>query len=102
GPELVGRREELAALEEEFSRTEAGELRVVLLLGEAGVGKSRLARELLSRHGEVAGLVAQAYPLAASAAFGLWTEAVDPFLRPLSDAEVVELCGGLLDDPRAC
>jgi DNA-binding CsgD family transcriptional regulator len=98
GPELVGRREELAALEEELSRAEAGELRVVLLLGEAGVGKSRLARELLSRHGEVAGLVAQAYPLAASAAFGLWTEAVDPFLRPLSDAEVVELCGGLLDD----
>ena len=53
---------------------------------------------MLSRHGEATGLVAQAYPLAASAAFGLWTEAVDPFLRSLSDAEVVELCGGLLDD----
>ena len=98
GPELAGRREELAALEDELGRAEAGEFRVVLLLGEAGVGKSRLAREVLSRHGEVTGLVAQAYPLAASAAFGLWTEAVDPFLRSLSDAEVVELCGGLLDD----
>jgi predicted ATPase len=97
-PELVGRRQELAALEDDLSRAAAGEFRVVLLFGEAGVGKSRLARELLARHGEVTGLVAQAYPLAASAAFGLWTEAVDPFLRSLPDGDVVELCGGLLDD----
>jgi transcriptional regulator with AAA-type ATPase domain len=68
-PELVGRRQELAALEDDLSRAAAGEFRVVLLFGEAGVGKSRLARELLARHGEVTGLVAQAYPLAASAAF---------------------------------
>ena len=52
-------------------------------------GKSRLGRELLRRHREVTGLVAQGYPLAASAAFGLWTEAVDPFLQSLPDAEVV-------------
>ena len=76
----------------------AGEFRLVLLLGDAGVGKSRLGRELLAAHREVTGLVAQAYPLASSAAFGLWIEAVDRFLRPLSDDEVVELCGGLLDD----
>ena len=97
-PELAGRREEIAALEGELSRARDGNLRVVLLLGEAGVGKSRLGRELLARHRDVTGLVAQAYPLAASAAFGLWTEALDPFLEPLSDSEVVELCGGLLDD----
>ena len=96
--EIVGRREEIAELEDELSRTVAGEFRVVLLLGEPGVGKSRLGRELLARHREVTGLAAQAYPLAASAAFGLWTEAVDPFLRSLPDDEVVELCGGLLDD----
>ena len=68
------------------------------MLGEAGVGKSRLGRELLARHREATGLVAQAYPLAASAAFGLWTEAVDPLLQTLPEEEVVELCGGLLDD----
>jgi predicted ATPase len=28
----------------------------------------------------------------------LWTEALDPFLHSLPDDEVVELCGGLLDD----
>src|SRR5262245_9352318 len=97
-PELVGRREELEALEGELTRSVAGEFRLVLLLGDAGVGKSRLAQELLARHGEATGLVGRAYPLATSAAFGLWTEAVDPFLRRRSDAEVVELCGGLLDD----
>ena len=97
-PGLVGRRDELGALEGELRRAAAGEFRFVLLLGEAGVGKSRLGRELLARHPEVTGLVAQAYPLAASAAFGLWTEAVDPLLQSLPDTEVVELCGGLLDD----
>jgi len=97
-PELVGRGDELAVLDGELSRAAAGEFRLVLLLGEAGVGKSRLGRELLARHPEVTGLIAQAYPLAASAAFGLWTEAVDPLLQSLPDAEVVELCGGLLDD----
>ena len=97
-PALVGRREELGTLEDALSRADSGEFHVVLLLGEAGVGKSRLARELVGGHREVAGLVAQAHPFAASATFGLWSEAVDPFLRSLSDAEVVELCGGLLDD----
>ncbi len=98
GPQLVGRAAELAALNDEFGRAASGEFRVVLMLGEAGVGKSRLGRELLVRHREATGLVAQAYPLAASAAFGLWTEAVDPLLQSLPEEEVVELCGGLLDD----
>jgi ATP/maltotriose-dependent transcriptional regulator MalT len=97
-PELVGRREELGLLEDELSRATASELRAVLLVGEAGVGKSRLARELLARHRDIIGLLARAHPLAATAAFGLWTEAVDPFLQALSDSEVVELCGGLVDD----
>ena len=85
-------------LEDELNGAEEGNFRLVLLLGEAGVGKTRLGRELLARHPEATGLVAQAYPLAASAAFGLWTEALDPFLQPLPDDEVVDLCGGLLDD----
>jgi DNA-binding CsgD family transcriptional regulator len=97
-PELAGRRAEIGALEGELSRAQEGNFRVVLLSGEAGVGKSRLGRELLARHPDVTGLVAQAYPLAASAAFALWTDALDPFLQPLSDGEVLELCGGLLDD----
>jgi hypothetical protein len=34
-PRLVGRRDEMAVLEDEFARAAAGEFRVVLLLGEA-------------------------------------------------------------------
>jgi hypothetical protein len=41
GPELVGRRDELAALEDELARAVAGEFRLVLMQGEAGTGKSR-------------------------------------------------------------
>ncbi len=96
--ELVGRQDELGVLEGELSRATEGAFRLVLLLGDAGVGKSRLGRELLARHPEVTCLAAKAYPLAASAAFGLWTEALDPFLQSLPESEVVDLCGGLLDD----
>ena len=98
GPELVGRRDELARLEDERRRAAAGELRFVLLLGEAGVGKSRLARELLWRRGRATGLFARAHPLGASAAFGVWTEALAPALDALSDEELIDACGGLLDD----
>jgi DNA-binding CsgD family transcriptional regulator/tetratricopeptide (TPR) repeat protein len=98
GPELVARRGELSILEDELARARAGELRVVLVLGEAGVGKSRLARELLRGHRDATGLFARAHPLGAGAAFGLWSEAVDPFLQQLPDREVIELCAGVLDD----
>ena len=48
-PVLVGRREELARLEASFGRAAAGEPSVVLLVGEAGVGKTRLVDELTAR-----------------------------------------------------
>ena len=95
---FVGRREEMAALEDEFARAAVGEFRVVLLSGEAGVGKSRLSRELLARHPEAAGMFARAHPLGVTAAFGVWAEAIDPLLRDRSDAQVTAACGGLLDD----
>jgi len=95
---FVGRQEEMAALEDEFARASAGEFRVVLLSGEAGVGKSRLGRELLTRHPEAAGMFARAHPLGVTAAFGVWAEAIDPLLRDRSDAQVTAACGGLLDD----
>ena len=47
--DLVGREEELELLMRRWSKTKTGEGQVVLLSGEAGVGKSRLAAELLER-----------------------------------------------------
>lgn len=48
---LVGREEELALLLGRWRRVLEGEGRVVLLIGEAGIGKSRLASALLDRIG---------------------------------------------------
>src|SRR5262249_28051161 len=46
---LVGREEELELLLQRWSRAKAGEGQVVLLSGEAGIGKSRLTAALLER-----------------------------------------------------
>ena len=45
--ELVGREEELNLLLRRWSKAKAGEGQVVLLSGEAGIGKSRLTAALL-------------------------------------------------------
>ncbi len=46
GEPLAGRGEELAALSEHFARARAGARQMVLMCGEPGVGKTRLATEL--------------------------------------------------------
>ena len=45
----MGREEETELLLRRWSRAKAGEGQVVLLAGEAGIGKSRLTAELLQR-----------------------------------------------------
>src|SRR5262249_43294442 len=47
---FVGRQQELAALQQALERTGAGHGQVVALVGEAGVGKSRLVYEFLHSH----------------------------------------------------
>ncbi|HEY3239715.1 MAG TPA: AAA family ATPase [Acidimicrobiia bacterium] len=99
GPQLVGRERELAVLEAELDRVADGEFRCVLILGEAGVGKTRLAGELGARHQEDSiYLSARAYPLGGTASFGLWGEALERHLRGLPEEELTDVCGGFLDD----
>ncbi len=53
GP-LVGRERELELIEETVGELKAGRGRILLLVGEAGIGKTRLLRELNARVGEAA------------------------------------------------
>src|SRR5829696_5501152 len=48
-PDVVGRDAELAALESALGRVRAGTPSVLLLVGEAGIGKTRLVQELTAR-----------------------------------------------------
>lgn len=94
----MGRSNEFAELESE-RRAASGQLRVVLLLGDAGIGKSRLAAEFLTRNRERAlALCARAHPLGETSSFGVWGEALESHLRGHDAAYVSEVCEGFLDD----
>ncbi len=99
GIPLVGRAEDLRVLEDEFTRAAGGEARVALVLGEPGVGKTRVSTELTGRHrNEAVALVARAYPLGATASLAPWTEAIERHLRPLEADAVRSLAEPYLDD----
>lgn len=53
GP-MVGRRQELGALASAFARMRAGEALIVHVIGEPGIGKSRLVHEFMKQTGELA------------------------------------------------
>jgi len=96
---LVGRETELEELESEYERAAAGELRAVLILGDGGLGKTRLAAELARRHASSSVcLSARAYPLGATASLGLWVEALEQHMRSLEPDALVELCGSSVED----
>lgn len=99
GLALVGRTDELARLQDEFTRAAAGQLRFVLICGEPGVGKTRLSWELLALHaGRATTLEARAHQMAGAAPFGLWADALDPHLQEFDDDQVEAVCGGYAKD----
>src|SRR5688572_9517519 len=95
----VGRRCELETLQAELARAATGEFRTVLLSGDPGVGKTRLASELLSASpSDVTGLRARAHALGTTMSFGMWAEAFESHLRILPPDHVRYLCGGFVGD----
>jgi DNA-binding NarL/FixJ family response regulator len=89
----------MSILEEEFGRSATGEFRCVLIVGDPGVGKTRLGTELLSRHRvDAIGLSARAHTLGTTSAFGVWAEALERHLRAMDATDIERLCAGSLDD----
>jgi DNA-binding CsgD family transcriptional regulator len=100
GPErFVGRGVERARLEADLAVAIRGKLRVVLLTGEPGVGKTRLVAEVTGAHRtDVAVLSARGYPMGATASLGVWVEALDRHLRGLDAAKVQRVSAGVADE----
>jgi DNA-binding CsgD family transcriptional regulator len=96
---LVGRSEELGRVLAALDRAAAGSGGALLLAGEAGIGKSRLALEALTlarRRGFVT-LEGAAYPLQADLAYAPVLEVLGPFLGGLEPGRLAALVGGLPD-----
>ncbi len=91
---MPGRVRELGALQAERRRSALGELRVALVLGDAGSGKTRLAAELLPRDDESAvGLIAHSSPLGGMPLFGPWADALGLHAGDLDADRVCRACG---------
>ena len=95
----MGRAAETSELDDQFRRSLRGEFRSVLIDGEPGVGKTRLASAFLTRHRvRAVTLRARGHPSGGATSFGMWAEVFDSHLRSRSRDEVTRLCGGLVED----
>src|SRR6266511_1348844 len=96
---LVGRSEELGWVLAALELAAAGAGGALLLAGDAGIGKSRLAMEALTlvRQRGFVTLEAAAYPLQADLAYAPVLEALGPFLVGLEPGRMAALVRGLPD-----
>ncbi len=78
---FVGRARELGELRSERAHSERGQLRVALVLGGPGLGKTRLAAELARRDQQGVHLVARCSSLRPLPPFEQWTEMLQRSLR---------------------
>jgi DNA-binding SARP family transcriptional activator/tetratricopeptide (TPR) repeat protein len=80
---FVGREAELAELRQAFADAVAGSGRLVLLVGEPGIGKSRLADEVM-RHARTHGatvLVGRCWEGGGAPAYWPWVQSIREFVR---------------------
>lgn len=95
---FAGRAHERSFLAAVVGRSRTNGFCCVLLLGDPGMGKTRLATELIEGHTAGPCLTARAYPLGGTIALGVWAEAVDHYLRGLPATEVQSLAAGYAPD----
>jgi DNA-binding SARP family transcriptional activator/tetratricopeptide (TPR) repeat protein len=77
-PPLIGRQQDLERLEEALEGALSGQGRVVVLIGEAGSGKTRLVAELTARALSVQGrvIIGRCYETERILPFGPWVDAL--------------------------
>src|SRR5215218_9028079 len=82
-PQLVGREREQVFLREELAATLSGHGRLVLLGGEAGIGKTTLAKDLVEEAAARGAAVAisRCYEVGGVPAFGPWRELISELPR---------------------
>ena len=94
---LVGREEEWGRLEHHWQQALEGKSPLVFLCGEAGIGKTRLAREFISRvqkhPGGAVVLRGSCREQPIEVPYAPWAEALRGYLRTLPREEVVEIAG---------
>lgn len=85
--QLLGRDEEIAALQRMLDDTIGGRTRLVVVSGEAGIGKSRLLEDLAdtARRANCLTLTGRAAEFEADLPFAALIDALDPYLRTLAD-----------------
>jgi len=96
-PILIGRRPEMAALETAFERAAGGSPTIMLVGGEAGIGKSRLVRELAERALARGGLVLDGGCVSLGSEEGLPFAPIAEALRGLLRLPDQTVLAGLID-----
>ena len=93
-PPLIGRDVELARVRAELARSDEGRARVVAILGEAGLGKTRLVEELVTEAGRdgLRLIQGRAHESERILPFGLWVGALRAG-HAVSDAEALKALG---------
>src|SRR5262245_15362797 len=90
---LVGRADELASLDQVLSELDRGRAGAIELAGEAGIGKTRLLREL-ARRAEARGhlvLSASAAELEQDLPLAVFVDALDEYVRGLGPTRLAAL-----------
>ncbi len=93
GRDLVGRERTLKRLRSELDLTVAGELRIALLAGEGGVGKTRLAAELAASRDDITVLYGRAEPDEVRP-FSIWSGLLRSAMRQAGDIDPDQIVGG--------
>lgn len=89
---LIGRDGILNQLDDELAQAARGELRIALLTGEGGLGKTRLAAEFASRCENTTILYGRCEPEDVRP-FGIWIGLLRSALRQTREAELPEIIG---------